>query len=299
MAAYFGRVINDYVFSHESSTLPPSLSQKESLYHGNKSEILGCIVPADLDNQRPVTTAAVLDGAVLIQMLRPGSAMTIRDYFTDVFAPYILSWFERNNLVDIVWDVYSKTSLKSGTREQRGSGARMQVTFSTKIPSNWASFLCVDLNKQELFVELAKNLKDIILPPGKQLFTTILNDCASLMPDADVSAVAPCTQDEADTRLFLHVAATTVAGHRRVMVRTSDSDVVVLGVSAFVALGQQIDELWIAFGMRQRYRYIPVHDIVRELGPSKALALPAFHALTGCDTTAAFFGKGKKTAWSV
>lgn len=30
-----------------------------------------------------------------------------------------------------------------------------------------------------------------------------------------------------------------------------------------------------------------------------AKALPAFHALTGCDTTSAFFGKGKKSAWSI
>ena len=119
------------------------------------------------------------------------------------------------------------------------------------------------------------------------------------MPDADVGAVAPCTQDEADTRLFLHVAATTVEGHRRVMVRTIDSDVVVLGISTFVALRQQIEELWISFGMRQRYRFIPNHNIVRKLGPSKALALPSFHALSGCNTTSAFFGKGKKTAWSV
>ena len=95
------------------------------------------------------------------------------------------------------------------------------------------------------------------------------------------------------------MAATTVADHSRVMVRTSDSDVVVLGVSTFVALRQEIDELWTGFGIRQRYRYIPVHDIVRELGPSKALALPVFHALTGCDTTSVFSGKGKKTAWSV
>lgn len=29
------------------------------------------------------------------------------------------------------------------------------------------------------------------------------------------------------------------------------------------------------------------------------MALPAFHALTGCDTVAAFYGKGKKSAWSV
>lgn len=46
-------------------------------------------------------------------------------------------------------------------------------------------------------------------------------------------------------------------------------------------------------------RYIPVHVIAHGLGPSKAMALPAFHALTGCDTTSAFLGKGKKTAWSV
>ena len=81
------------------------------------------------------------------------------------------------------------------------------------------------------------------------------------------------------------------------IVQTSDSDVVVLVVSTFVALGQQIDELWIAFEMRQRYRYIPVHYILRELGPSRALALPAIHALTGCDTT--FFWQSQKQAWSV
>eukprot|EP00745_Piridium_sociabile_P029611 TRINITY_DN48831_c1_g1_i5.p1 TRINITY_DN48831_c1_g1~~TRINITY_DN48831_c1_g1_i5.p1 ORF type:complete len:333 (-),score=65.80 TRINITY_DN48831_c1_g1_i5:455-1453(-) len=269
------------------------------MHHGNKSEILDCIVPTDLDNRRPVTTAGVLDGAVLIQMLRPRSAVTIGDYFTEEFVPYILSWFEGNDRIDIVWDVYSKTSLKSGTREQRGSGARRRVTLSTRIPGNWAAFLRVDLNKQELFVEMTKNLKLITLPQGKQLFSTILGDCASSSTGADVGAVAPCTHEEADTRMFLHVAAAASAGHRRVIVRTTDSDVVVLGVSTFVALGQKIDELWIAFGMRRRYRYIPVHVIARELGPSKAMALPAFHALTGCDTTSAFFGKGKKTAWSV
>ena len=79
LAAYSGRIINDYVFSNESSTLPPLLTWKGSLHHGNKSEILDCIVPADLDNQRPVTTSAVLDGVVLIQMPCPGSAVTIRD----------------------------------------------------------------------------------------------------------------------------------------------------------------------------------------------------------------------------
>lgn len=164
LAVHSGRNINEEVFSHENSPHPPSLTRKGQMHHGTKSEILDCIVPRDLDNHRPVTTAAVLDGAVLVQMLRPGSAETIGCYFSDVFAPYILSWFKTNDRVDIVWDVYSKTSLKSGTREQRGTGARRRVTLSTKTPGNWAAFLRVDLNKQELFVELAKSLKLMQLP---------------------------------------------------------------------------------------------------------------------------------------
>ena len=72
----------------------------------------------------------------------------------------------------------------------------------------------------------------------------------------DVDALAPCTHEEADTRIFLHVAAATSTGHRRVIIRTSDSDVVVLAVSVFVALGQRIDALWIAFGSQRSFRCV-------------------------------------------
>jgi hypothetical protein len=45
------------------------------------------------------------------------------------------------------------------------------------------------------------------------------------------------------------------------------------------------------------YRYIPIHEINEDLGKDISLALPAFHAITGCDTVSAFFGKGEKSAW--
>jgi hypothetical protein len=64
------------------------------MHHGYKSEIMECIVPPDLENIRPNTTACVLDGAVIIQMIRPGAAVTIEDYFKDRFVPYIISWLE-------------------------------------------------------------------------------------------------------------------------------------------------------------------------------------------------------------
>jgi len=34
------------------------------------------------------------------------------------------------------------------------------------------------------------------------------------------------------------------------------------------------------------------------IGPRKCAALPAFHALTGCDTVSCLHGKGKNSAWS-
>ena len=49
---------------------------------------------------------------------------------------------------------------------------------------------------------LAKNLKDITLRQGKQLFTTLLGDCASSLSDADVGRVAPCSHKENRTRYF-------------------------------------------------------------------------------------------------
>ena len=33
------------------------------------------------------------------------------------------------------------------------------------------------------------------------------------------------------------------------------------------------------------------------LGPGRCVALPMFHAFTGCDTVSCFGGRGKRTAW--
>ncbi len=79
------------------------------------------------------------------------------------------------------------------------------------------------------------------------------------------------------------------------LIRTVDTDVVVLAVAAVVQT--EVTELWIAFGTGSNFRYIPVHSIAAALGPDKYLALPMFHAYTGCDTVFSFGTIGKKTAW--
>ena len=103
----------------------------------------------------------------------------------------------------------------------------------------------------------------------------------------DVSGVAPCTHEEADPpgRCFER-------GYNKVSIRTDDTDVVVLAVTSAQRLN--ITELWIAFGAGKNFRYLPAHEMANALGSDRCVALPMFHAFTGCDTVSCFGGRGKR-----
>ena len=69
---------------------------------------------------------------------------------------------------------------------------------------------------------------------------------------------------------------------------------VVLAVASAQRLN--ITEMWIAFGAGKNFRYLPAHEMADALGPDRCVALPMFHACTGCDTVSCFGGRGKRTA---
>lgn len=128
---------------------------------------------------------------------------------------------------------------------------------------------------------------------SKEIYTTHLdNVLAAHGPDHYIDEIKPCNHEEADTRMLLHVAHATKHGHQRVSIRTVDTDIVVLAITQFQHL--HISKLWIEFGIGKQYRFIPAHLVALSMGPEKASALPFFHAFTGCDTTSAFCGIGKK-----
>jgi len=55
-------------------------------------------------------------------------------------------------------------------------------------------------------------------------------------------------------------------------------------------------QLWFKTSVKDNVRYIHVHQLVATLGVEMTKTLPGFHALTGCDSTSAVNGIGKK-AW--
>ena len=52
------------------------------------------------------------------------------------------------------------------------------------------------------------------------------------IPPRDTSRLAPCDHEEADTRMILHLADVVNEGFREILLRTVDTDVVVLCVAA-------------------------------------------------------------------
>ena len=71
-------------------------------------------------------------------------------------------------------------------------------------------------------------------------------------PLPDRSSIAPCTHEEADSRMLLHVAHAARNGHHKIMIQTVDTDVVVVAVAVARTL-QPEDELWLAFGTGKNF----------------------------------------------
>ena len=196
--------------------------------------------------------------------------------------------------LDVVWDEYVHGSLKAYTRSTRVKGSRRHVESSNAVPKNWIEFLRNDDNKTELFSFLS--LKITNLETEGQIIVTHHKDVLCSQP-RNTTGLAPSTHEDADTRMFLHISDAVNHGYGRVMVRTVDSDVLVLAIAAVQQLS--IDELWIAFGSGKSLRYLPAHEIAGALGPERCIALPFVHAFSGCDTVSSFAGRGKKTVWEI
>ena len=283
-------------FKHENHPWPPSLSSSGDLRSGNKANLLSCLKSTiESEDASPTVHAKVLDGAVVVQMLSPGASRTFEDYAALIFLPYVMIQLQSTNRLDIVWDLYKPDSLKQSTRDKRGSGIRQKVLPSAKIPRNWASFLRVNENKTELFQLLAKKATEVQVE-GKQIVSTFGGNVLC-MPEKDVKGLEPCSQEEADSRIMLHVLDAAQDGNHKLLIRTADTDVVVIAVSQVQDL--PITELWVAFGVGKHFQYIPVHKIATQLGPPKARSLGVFHAITGCDSVSFFLGIGKKKAWDI
>ena len=220
----------DGFFRHENQSFLPSLSKTGDIGTGNKSDLIECLEAiSGVSMEKPFASCIVLDGPAMVNILQPRDCSTFKDYSWKVFCPFLSTQLEACERIDIIWDRYFKNTLKAKVRKKRGSGVRRRVHHDSKIPGNWQAFLCVDENKEELFEFLTTEL--VNMQTNKLVIST---KGESIVSNNDLhGSLFPCTQEEADTRIFLHVKNASANGHSTVLVRSVDTDVVVIAIALY------------------------------------------------------------------
>jgi hypothetical protein len=109
----------DEFFQHENQPYPPALADASGrMKHGTKSDLVGCLEQGlKLPVLAPKTSVTILDGAAIVQMLKPQAGATFLQYSQSSFIPYVTNILQRSQRVDVVFDEYIKDSLKSGRSE--------------------------------------------------------------------------------------------------------------------------------------------------------------------------------------
>ena len=152
--------------------------------------------------------------------------------------------------------------MKSATREKRGGGGggggRRRVEGSTQIPVKWGPFLRNDQNKSELFHFLSDFIQKNFQPAGRTMVATV-DDHVLSFPNRNNEFLQPCNHEEADTRMFVHVNdSITQDNFRSVLIRSVDTDVVVLAVNAAYRFNV---EVFVAFGTGNSFHCIEAHQL--------------------------------------
>jgi hypothetical protein len=209
-------------FRHENQSFAAVLSDNGKLHTCQKSQLATILeVQIKIPDKEPEADAIIIDGSALVNTLPPQSSKTFEDYAMLDVLPTIYPYSSKYPRTDIV---YLASSLKAETRSKRGSGARRKVTANVKVPQNWRSFLRDNDNKTELFHFLADKISEI-----ETLNTVIVTrgeyDVSNQAVNLD--AVAPCSHEEADTRLFVHA---------HLMIVANDTDVLAIAVSTLPTL---------------------------------------------------------------
>lgn len=275
-------------FRHENQLFPPSLSDHGELHRITKSDLLTALEIPPTDLTVNIThDCKIFDGGPLIHMLRPTTVTTFDQYAKNVFLPYIEKEASRSR-IDIVWDEYREKSIKASTRQKRGIGARRKVSSTTKIPQKWADFLRDNQNKMELFQFLNHEIEE------HSFFRPVITS-------GNDSSVGTCDHEEADTRIVVHLIDAAKHGHKNIVVKTVDTDVIVILVGLFsqIVNDHPLLQINVEFGVGKDLRVVSINKLHASLGNDISNSLPFFHAFTGSDSTSGFRGKGKKTIFKI
>lgn len=240
--------------------------------------------------------ATVIDGMGLVQKLN-GNDKTFSE-LAELALLYLLNESSTASRIDVVFDSYRAVSIKDLERSKRSKG--QTLTFQNIAPGHriqqWRKLLSSSANKENLIEFLVNEWqkpKNVEKLQQKVLFVTVGALCFKISSAGSVAVPdLSSTQEEADTRIWLHVAHAANSGHETIVIIAEDTDVLIIALSLLSKIRKGI-KLYQKCGTKNRTRYLDLVNIHKGMGIETCHALIGMHAFTGCDTVSAFAGKGK------
>ena len=300
----FRKEIAREVFKSEWTRLPECFVTKDGLpYHNIKSNFLDCIGPEIANSVSINASATVIDLSVIIRshIIEPG--MTFQSLASSILERIIRIANEYcSHRIDIVADQYNDKSIKHHTRLKRKKAFGQQMNFSpeTVVP---VDFLTNDTNKKKLneylchkFAALCPTVWGKKFCISNKLVNVLTNDGEKEIYQQNLISI----HEEADNRIISHIDDLIDQGHQSIVVRTGDSDVIIILLS-FMGYFLSKDPLLIVHVEMKtsgRKRLFNMNDSYVSLGQDICSALPFFHCFTGADSTCSFFKISKKNWFS-
>ena len=199
--------------------------------------------------------------------------------------------------IHVIFDRYTLTSLKSKTREHRTDGiqVRYKVEDDTVIAKlTTAQFLSHVERKYELTIYFSKKLVSAFNLESR-IYSVVYDTVCETNIDNMDDSIKSHTHEEADSLILLYgIDVARRDPFRELDISCSDTNVFVLLLNFYKQLNIRT-----VFRMSKgnNIRDIDVGTAYKALGEDRCLALPGFHAFTGCDQTGKFNGHSKLTYW--
>ena len=311
----FKKVPLERVMSFENAPVPLSLFDDSGKMIANKKsdfmeKLETLINPNLILKELSDIDCVIFDGMAIIQMLKPVSSI-IKPTFCDLahmFWTHILHKSKGISAVHVVFDRYFENSIKTQTREKRGDQSLITANIQPHMKAlDLKKLLTSSKSKSQLtkfyttyFCEQAPDL----LSDSQSMFISggfddkavqVTRDCVRYVNELNSN------QEEADTRMILHVKYSGNHNASRVVLVSPDTDVLVLLIHHFSELG--VGELYFKTGRTSIYanytRFIPIHHLNECLTWEQRLVLLSVYCLTGCDSCSAIFSIGKKKVFNV
>ena len=276
--------------------------------------------------------ALIVDACGILHSMK-GSWKTFSDFADATFALLRLACQSKAARLDFVADMYPEISIKNTERSRRAAQGVQIIHILNKnqnVPKQWRQFMSSGENKESLvafLLEYWSTYETSKLNKLECMYITTKDKCYVLVPGSSPQAILlhqkvrelESNHEEADTRLLLHSKHASFS-HDRIMVKCSDTDVLVLCIANQTNIGKP---LYFITDTANKRCIIDVSAISHALGEDLCNCLPGFHAFSGkyyinllymlrtppvslityrflgCDSTSAFLGKGKAQLWKI